>query len=48
MSNYVQEKRNESNGIIFIEDGKIVSELVIDDIEPTHWHPLPELPNKTP
>lgn len=35
-----------SNGFIYVEDGKIVTECEIDDIEVTHWLPLPKLPPK--
>lgn len=36
-----------SNGTIFAEDAKIVSECELDDeYEFTHWHPLPELPKR--
>ena len=35
----------ESNGNIYAEDGKIISECEIDDLSVTHWCRLPNLPN---
>lgn len=35
-----------SNGTIYSEDGKIISECELDDdYDFTHWMPLPELPS---
>lgn len=35
----------ETNGVIFSENGFIVSECELDDdYDITHWHPLPKLP----
>jgi hypothetical protein len=35
-----------SNGTIYQENGRIVSECEMDDdYDFTHWHPLPSLPN---
>lgn len=35
-----------SNGMIYVEDGKIISECELDDdYDFTHWMPLPELPS---
>ena len=34
----------QSNGNIYSENGKIVSECDIDDLDVTHWCRLPELP----
>lgn len=33
-----------SNGTTYIEDGKIVAECEDDDLDITHWMPLPEPP----
>lgn len=35
-----------SNGPLYAKEIWILSQLEIDDINPTHWQPLPELPNK--
>jgi len=36
-----------SNGNIYSENGKIISECELDDdYDFTHWHPLPELPKR--
>lgn len=34
----------ESNGVIYEENGEIVSECESDDIEVNFWHPLPKTP----
>jgi len=37
-----------SNGVIYSENGIIISECELDDdYSFTHWQPLPELPNDT-
>lgn len=36
-----------SNGIVYSEKGKIISECVCDDqYDFTHWKPLPKIPSK--
>lgn len=35
-----------TNGIIYEEDGKIISECEEDDLDVTHWMPLPQPPKK--
>lgn len=34
----------ESNGVIYVDEGKIVSECESDDLDVTHWCALPEPP----
>ena len=34
----------ESNGVIYLEDNKIVTECESDDLDVTHWCPVPDLP----
>ena len=34
----------ESNGTMYIEDGKIVAECEMDDLHVSHWMPLPKTP----
>lgn len=34
----------ETNGVIYVEDGSIVSECESDDLDVTHWASLPKLP----
>jgi hypothetical protein len=36
----------ESNGIIYAENGGIVSECESEDLDVNFWHELPKLPNK--
>jgi len=36
----------ESNGIIYAENGEIVSECESEDLDVNYWHELPKLPNK--
>jgi hypothetical protein len=31
-------------GQVYAQDGQIIAECEIEDIEPTHWHALPTLP----
>lgn len=31
----------ETNGIIYEQDGKIVTECEIDDLDVRYWHPVP-------
>ena len=33
------------NGSLFVENNKIFGDCESDELEPTHWHPVPELPN---
>lgn len=35
-----------TNGIIYEEDGKIISECEEDDLDVTHWMPLPQPPKQ--
>lgn len=35
----------ESNGVIYAENGEIVSECESEDLDVAFWHPLPKLPN---
>lgn len=37
----------QSNGIVYSENGQIVSECEIDDLDVTHWHEIPTLPQPT-
>jgi len=30
-----------SNGVFYVEDGKIINECEIDDLDVTHWFPAP-------
>jgi hypothetical protein len=36
----------QSNGIIYAENGEIVSECESEDLDVHYWHELPKLPNK--
>ncbi|HEX4888567.1 MAG TPA: DUF551 domain-containing protein [Luteibaculaceae bacterium] len=33
----------ESNGVIYVENGQIVSECEIDDLDVKYWQPLPKI-----
>jgi hypothetical protein len=35
-----------SNGVIYAENGEIVSECESEDLHVNYWHELPKLPNK--
>jgi hypothetical protein len=37
----------QTNGIIYEENGKIVSECEEDDLDVTHWHKLPDALNNS-
>lgn len=34
----------QSNGILYVEDGEIVSECESEDLDVVFWHELPKLP----
>lgn len=34
----------ESNGVIYVENGEIVSECESEDLDVTYWHEIPKLP----
>lgn len=36
----------ESNGVIYVENGEIVSECESDDLDVLFWHELPKPPKK--
>lgn len=31
---------------VYIEENEIKADAHFDDIQPTHWHPFPKVPNK--
>lgn len=35
----------ESNGVLYIKDGEIIIEAELEDLDVTHWMPLPEPPS---